>query len=86
MRAPTIKALVVDPRLLGDADRRHLVHLADIGEFQIIVERRGERVAGDDLALVVLGFGRGIAPDHPLVGDRPWRSERKSASRVCSFG
>jgi len=37
------------------------VHLADIGEFQIIAQRRGERVAGDDLALVVLGLGRGIA-------------------------
>jgi hypothetical protein len=69
-----IEALVIDPRLLGDADRRHLVHLADIGEFQIPGERLGERVAGDNLALVVLGFGRGITPDHPLLrvdlGDR----------------
>jgi hypothetical protein len=70
-----IEALVVDRRLLGDADRRGLVHLADVREAHVIRERGGERVAPDDLALVVLGLGRGVAPHHALfvieLGDRP---------------
>jgi hypothetical protein len=70
-----IEAAVVDRGLLGDADRRGLVHLADVGKAHVIVERGFERVTPDDLALIVLRLGRGIAPHHvPLVielGDRP---------------
>ena len=70
-----IEPLIVDRGLLGDADRRGLVHLADIGEAHVILERGGEGVAADHLALLVLRLGRGITPHHMLfvieLLDRP---------------
>jgi hypothetical protein len=62
-----IEPLVVDRGLLGDADRGGLVHLADIGKAHVILERGGERVAADHLALLVLRLGRGVAPYHVLL-------------------
>ena len=61
-----VETLVVDRRVMGAANRRRLVHFADIGETHKFGQRRLQRRAGHDLAMGIERLGRGIAINHPL--------------------